>query len=197
MDFDTWSIHADSWIWLCAMALGNKMISISPTSIHRHRHTHSLSLSFFCSDTSTARYVFLPVLVLKTLKICAITWFQVIDSYIKNDYDGTIASERVCRSTKSNQIKWMAQKSKFLFNVRFDVTLSFLRKGKSHHDIVLNDKRENKKYGFRWNVRRFERTVHIRVLWNDREQRYHRPSSILHHQHMTHCSNRSHLRHSS
>lgn len=43
----------------------------------------------------------------------------------------------------------MAQKSKFLFNVRFDVTLSFLRKGKSHHDIVLNDKRENKKYGFR------------------------------------------------
>lgn len=53
--------------------------------------------------------------------VCDITWVQVIDLHIKNDYDSVIAFQRF----HSGQGR---QQRKFHFNVRIDDTFSFLKR---------------------------------------------------------------------
>lgn len=80
IDFDSWSIHADSWIWLCALPLGNVLLYTSTF------HTFS-----FCSFSDSRMS---PCGKCLKKYVCDITWLQVIDLHIKNDYDSVIAFHR-------------------------------------------------------------------------------------------------------
>lgn len=107
MDFDSWSIHADSWIWLCALPLGNVLL-----------YTSTFYTFSFCSFSESRMS---PCRKRSKKYVWHITWLQVIDLHIKNDYDSVIAFQRLY----SEQGR---QQRKFHFNVRIDDTFSFLKR---------------------------------------------------------------------
>lgn len=75
MDFNSWSIHADSWIWLCAMPLGIVLcVCVCAVLL-----LFGCRLGVFCFSSHIDIHWKL---------LCVITWFRkVIDLHIKNDYD--------------------------------------------------------------------------------------------------------------
>lgn len=107
MDFNSWSIHADSWIWLCALPLGNVLL-----------YTSTFYTFSFCSFSESRMS---PCRKCSKKYMCDITWLQVIDLHIKNDYDSVIAFQRFPSGQRRQQ-------RKFHFNVRIDDTFSFLKR---------------------------------------------------------------------